>query len=144
MKPITRLFKKLALFSMAFIGVQFLHADKWQALVENSPFGIGPKKVSAAAPVLELCAVLQEDRLFFFSIYNTADKTSLWLPSDREAAGLKVESYEPSSHLLVLKMGDRYFRLILKQASIMLATATPAPKPPDPIGRWQRTGAGTE
>lgn len=108
----------------------FLAAAPWENLVKNSPFGGAATNAQEQAGAgIEFRGFVQEGDVLFFNVYDLDKKTSRWVAKDDEARGLKVESYDATTQLLVVRDGTRQLQLPLKQATITLARPVAAPGP---------------
>ncbi len=108
-------------------------------LLQNSPFGgpaAGAGGARADAP-LEFRGVLVEGGENFFSIYESASRSSLWVGANEPGNPYKVQAYDSVKGVVTVDYKGTVLTLPLKQAKVLvLAPVSPAgpPQPNGPVG----------
>ncbi len=107
-------------------------------LLQSSPFG-GPAGSAAGArsdAPLEFRGVLVEGGESFFSIYESATHSSLWVGVNEPGNPYKVQAYDAVKGVVTVEYKGGLVTLPLKQAKVLvLAPTAPAPTTgPSPAG----------
>ncbi|MBI3885001.1 MAG: hypothetical protein HY302_04650 [Opitutae bacterium] len=115
-------------------------AQDLNTLLQRSPFGSAnaPGQANPAEGPLEFRSVLFDQGEYFFSIYQPATRTSLWVGLNEPGNPFTVQSYDEKTETVKVDFQGRALSLPLKQAKIQafvqkLPTA-PQTLPPQPGG----------
>ena len=106
--------------------------DRFQELLDRSPFGNTATNSAAAAPVLEpveFRAVLEENGRRFFSIYENATHRSYWVNMDDTENGFSVKEYDETDLQIKLIYQGRLLTLPLQRGPKAAIAAAPTPSP---------------
>ena len=107
-------------------------------LLQNSPFG-GPGATGAGArsdAPLEFRGVLVEGGESYFSIYEAATHSSLWVGVNEPGNPYKVQAYDAVKGVVTVEYKGGLVTLPLKQAKVLVLapTAPPPATGPSPAG----------
>lgn len=108
-----------------------------QGLVTNPPFGSNAAQTTTADPAqaLEFRGTFVDGNERFFSIRETATRSSQWVGLKESGQPFLVESYDNAKGSIQVKFRNQVMTLSLKQAQIIVQAApspasAPTPMPP--------------
>lgn len=104
-------------------------APNLDSLLQNSPFG-GPAAVAGGARTdapLEFRGVLVEGGEKFFSIYEAASHSSLWVGVNEPGNPYKVQGYDSVKGIVTVEYKGGLVTLPLKQAKVLVLAPTAPP-----------------
>lgn len=102
---------------------------KLETLLSNSPFFLSaaPKAVLVNEAQLEFRGVLFDGGEYFFSVYDSSNRTSTWVGLNEPGLPITVQSYDANQGTITVLQKGRLINLPLKQAKVAtLAQGGPA------------------
>jgi len=111
---------------------------QFDSLVKNSPFGQGVPgggiQTGQASP-LEFRSVFTEKGEYYFSVYETATRSSRWVGLKEAGQPFEVVSYDRAKGTIQVVYRNQPLTLTLKQAQIIVQAPSPVmPSPGTPTG----------
>ena len=103
---------------------------QFDSLIKNSPFGQsapgGAQAGNGAAP-LEFRGVLMDKGEYFFSLHETASRSSQWVALKEANQPYVVESYDSEKGSIQVKYHGQTLTLALKLAQVIVQAPPPIP-----------------
>lgn len=108
------------LFGVSALGwVASAAAQDLSGLLQRSPFGsTATGQTVAAEGPLEFRSVMVDQGEMFFSIYQPANQTGLWVALNEAGNPFTVRSYDDKTETVTVEFQGRTMALALKQAKI--------------------------
>ncbi len=135
-----REFSAFALLSASLVYVQAAEPVEGQfnELIKNSPFGqqnqVARGLHGNEASELEFRGVFADKGEYYFSIHETATRSSHWVSLKESGQPFSVESYDISKGAIQVKYRNQVMALILKRAQIIVQAPPPVALQPSASG----------
>jgi hypothetical protein len=135
--------REFSAFALLCVNLVRVHAaepvqEQFNGLIKNSPFGQQGLATGALngneANALEFRGVFAEKGEYFFSIYETATRSSQWVSLKESSQPFIVESYDESKGAIQVKYRNQVTTLTLKRAQIIVQVPPPVALPPSAAG----------
>jgi hypothetical protein len=106
-------------------------AQALDTLVKNSPFGSATAAGTPASPggALEFRGMFVDGGETFFSLYDAATRTSLWVGLKEAGNPFVVKSYDETKGTVSVDYQGQVHTITLKQAKIVALAPPPSPLP---------------
>lgn len=130
------------------VEVRSAEAVNLDELLKQSPFGQrltenANTSASAEATALELRGVFTDQGEFFFSIYDTASRSSRWAGFNETGEAFVVKSYDDVKNEAKIEYQGREITVGLKQAKAAVLASSPPPIPSGPTVSYASAAANS-
>ncbi len=101
---------------------------KFNSLIKNSPFGQPVQAAESRATEgsqLEFRGVFRDGNEEFFSIYESASRSSLWVGLRETGHNFTVDSYDSGNATVVVKYNNQPVTLSLKRSQVVVQALAP-------------------
>lgn len=131
MQLCSRIISRITITALLFILGGTAHGGPLDNLTSNSPFApmAGVAIGSSDALPLEFRGMFVDAGETFFSIFDPATRTSLWVELNETGNGFTLRSYDESKQSVTAEFKGRMLTLVLKKAPMVSTAPGAVPMP---------------